>query len=103
MAAGVYTSRSLVGTSHSLVGTSHSLVGTSHSLDGTSCSPADTSPSPIVAGVALGGKGWLVVQLFHYTKIGGSLYLLLVSEESHTSHAPIIPRATPATIGDQTV
>ncbi len=59
-------------------------VDTSRSPVGIGRSPVDTSRSPRVAGVALDGTGWRVVQLFHYTNIG--VFLLVSTGERRVQH-----------------
>jgi hypothetical protein len=54
---------------------------------------------PTVAGVALDGKGWRKVQLSCHVKTGRFLPLC---DKCNISYSPIIPRANPATTGDQT-
>jgi hypothetical protein len=55
------------------------------------CAPSIST----VAGLALHGKGWLVVQLFYYVIIGEFLLLPLGCSKCKTSHTPIIPSSTP--------
>jgi hypothetical protein len=73
-------------------------VDTSRSPVGTGRSPVDTSSSPRVAGVALDGTGWRVVQLFHHTSIGVFLLFPLKSGECSTGRTLIT--AETASTGD---
>ncbi len=54
--------------------------------------------SPIATGVALGGIGKQILQLFHYANTGGFLQLPLESRECDSSCLSIMPRYSPATI-----
>jgi hypothetical protein len=71
----------------------------------TSRSPNDTYHTsiasvhpPIEAEVALDGKGWQVVKLFHHANIGGFLHLPLESGKCNASCIQSTSRTTPSTI-----
>jgi hypothetical protein len=65
-------------------------------------SPIDICCSPIVAGVALDGKGWRVVQLFQHANVGGFLLLQQESGEYNIFHTPLTLRSSHPTTGDCT-
>jgi hypothetical protein len=72
------------------------LLGGAANVDPNSITHSSTHALTI-AGVALNGKRWQVVQLFYYITIDGFLLLPLWCSKCDTSLTPRTPRATRAT------